>query len=116
MKDYEAGRCWESNAEAWTRLARAGWDVFRDYINTPAFFEMLPPVAGLRGLDIGCGEGHMAEELQTAGNAVTGLDVLEPRPVPEAAQAGSAGLDLDGGSVSKRVRDSNLRSTRRSRT
>ena len=87
MNDYEAGRCWESNAEAWTRLARAGWDVFRDHINTPAFFEMLPPVAGLRGLDIGCGEGHNTRLLKERGAAVYAFDIA-PAFVRRAAEAG----------------------------
>src|SRR5437016_3849060 len=57
--DYEeAGRLWNDNAEAWTGLARAGFDVYRDNLNTPAFFALLPDVAGLAGLDIGCGEGR----------------------------------------------------------
>src|SRR5437762_10574053 len=87
MNDYEAGRCWESNAEAWTRLARAGWDVFRDHINTPAFFEMLPPVAGLRGLDIGCGEGHNTRLLKARGAAIFAFDIA-PGFVRRAAEAG----------------------------
>jgi trans-aconitate methyltransferase len=35
-----------------------GHDIYRDHLNTPAFFAMLPDVEGLAGLDIGCGEGH----------------------------------------------------------
>jgi len=38
MDRREAGRYWESNALAWTRLARESWDVYRDAVNTPAFF------------------------------------------------------------------------------
>ena len=38
---------WEGNAETWTRHARAGYDVYRDALNTPAFLAMLPDVAGL---------------------------------------------------------------------
>ncbi len=58
MDHRRVGRMWDENAPAWTELARAGYDVYRDYVNTPAFLEMLPRVSGLRGLDIGCGEGH----------------------------------------------------------
>jgi len=58
MDHREAGRYWDANAEVWTLLARQGYDVYRDLLNTPAFFEMLPDVRGLRGLDVGCGEGH----------------------------------------------------------
>ena len=58
MNDREAGQLWNENADAWAELARAGYDVYRDHLNTPAFLAMLPNVSGLRGLDIGCGEGH----------------------------------------------------------
>jgi hypothetical protein len=38
----------ERNAPTWTRLSRAGFDVCRDHQTSPAFFEMLPDVNGLR--------------------------------------------------------------------
>ena len=43
--------CWEGNAEAWTRLVRAGYGRYRDRLNTPAFLAMLAPIAGVAGLD-----------------------------------------------------------------
>ena len=76
MNHLEAGRYWEGNAEAWTKLARAGYDIYRDYLNTPAFFEMLPDVAGLRGLDIGCGEGHNTRLLAARGvGSLAAIDI-----------------------------------------
>jgi SAM-dependent methyltransferase len=77
MDHEEAGRFWDGNAEVWTKLARAGYDVYRDHLNTPAFFAMLPDVAGLTGLDIGCGEGHNTRLLARRGARVTGLDISE---------------------------------------
>jgi len=77
MKHTEVKRYWDGNAAVWTRLARAGYDVYRDYFNTPAFFRMLPSVAGLAGLDIGCGEGHNTRLLARSGALVTALDVSE---------------------------------------
>lgn len=71
----EVAACWEANAETWTRHARAGFDVYRDLVNTPAFLAMLPPVAGLCGLDIGCGEGSNTRELARRGASITALDV-----------------------------------------
>jgi hypothetical protein len=58
MDHREVGKFWNENAKAWTELARAGYDLYRDYLNTPAFLAMLPEVQGLSGVDIGCGEGH----------------------------------------------------------
>jgi ubiquinone/menaquinone biosynthesis C-methylase UbiE len=75
MNHQEVGRYWDENAAVWTRLARAGYDVYRDYLNTPAFFEMLPEVSGLSGLEIGCGEGHNTRLLAKRGARVTAIDI-----------------------------------------
>ena len=77
MDHEEAGRYWNGNAVAWTKLARAGYDVYRDYFNTPAFFEMLPDVEGLSGLDLGCGEGHNTRLLAKRRACVTAVDISE---------------------------------------
>ncbi|WP_026304699.1 class I SAM-dependent methyltransferase [Kaistia granuli] len=66
---------WEANAEAWTRHSRAGYDVYRDALNTPAFLAMLPPIAGLDGLDIGCGEGSNTRQLARVGARMTAIDI-----------------------------------------
>jgi SAM-dependent methyltransferase len=71
----EVGRYWDGNAEAWTRLARAGYDVYRDYLNTPAFLEALPEIGGLQGLDIGCGEGHNTRLLARRGARLAAVDI-----------------------------------------
>lgn len=75
MDDREAGSFWDANAEVWTRLARQGYDVYRDFLNTPCFFSMLPDVSGLLGLDIGCGEGHNTRLLSLRGARVMALDI-----------------------------------------
>ena len=67
MKHTDVKRYWEENAEAWTRLSRRGYDVYRDHLNTPAFLAMLPDVRGLAGLDIGCGEGNNTAGWRGAG-------------------------------------------------
>ena len=77
MNHEEVGRYWNENADAWTTLARAGYDVYRDYLNTPAFFEMLPKVDGLNGIDIGCGEGHNTRLLANRGARVAAIDISD---------------------------------------
>src|SRR5881409_939155 len=77
MDHEEVGRIWNLNADAWTKLARAGYDVYRDYLNTPAFFALLPDVTGLAGLDIGCGEGHNTRLLAKRGAKMTAVDISE---------------------------------------
>jgi ubiquinone/menaquinone biosynthesis C-methylase UbiE len=77
MKHTDVKRYWEGNADAWTRLSRRGYDVYRDHLNTPAFFTMLPDVKGLSGLDIGCGEGNNTRLLSGLGARVAAFDVSE---------------------------------------
>lgn len=77
MNHEDVGRYWNGNAEAWTQLARAGYDVYRDHLNTPAFLEMLPEVSGLAGLDIGCGEGYNTRLLAKQGAQMTAIDIAE---------------------------------------
>ena len=64
---------WEANAESWTALARAGYDVYRDALNTPAFLAFLPTVTGLKGLDIGCGEAENTRTLARQGAVMSGV-------------------------------------------
>jgi ubiquinone/menaquinone biosynthesis C-methylase UbiE len=77
MKHTDVKRYWEGNADAWTKLSRAGYDVYRDHLNTPAFLAMLPDVKGLAGLDIGCGEGSNTRLLTGLDTRVTAFDVSE---------------------------------------
>jgi SAM-dependent methyltransferase len=75
MKSSEVAEMWEANAETWTRHARAGYDVYRDALNTPAFLAMLPPISDLHGLDIGCGEGSNTRELARLGAQMHAIDI-----------------------------------------
>ena len=75
MESDEVRKYWERNAKAWTQLSRAGYDTYRNYLNTPAFFALLPDVDGKRGLDIGCGEGYNTRLLAEHGAKVIGLDL-----------------------------------------
>lgn len=77
MDHEEVGRYWDANAEAWTELVRAGYDHYRDGLNTPAFLVMLPDVDGLSGLDVGCGEGHNTRLVARRGANMTGIDISE---------------------------------------
>ena len=94
MKRAEAARYWEANAETWTRHARAGYDVYRDALNTPAFLSLLPPIADRRGLDIGCGEGANTRELARRGARMHAVDVAPTflRHAREAERAEPLGI------------------------
>jgi ubiquinone/menaquinone biosynthesis C-methylase UbiE len=75
MDPREVAALWESNAETWTSHARKGYDVYRDALNTPAFLDLLPPVDGLSGLDVGCGEGANTRQLAQRGARMTAVDI-----------------------------------------
>ena len=75
MSARSVADCWEGNAETWTKYSRAGYDVYRDALNTPAFLDLLPPVRGLSGLDVGCGEGANTRAVARLGAQMTGLDI-----------------------------------------
>ena len=75
MDHNQVGRLWDENADAWTRLSRSGYDTYRDFLNTPAFLEMLPDIDGLRGLDIGCGEGSNTRQLADRGASMAAVDI-----------------------------------------
>jgi SAM-dependent methyltransferase len=92
MDDSAIRRYWDGNARAWTKLVRAGYDVCRDYQTSPAFFELLPDVSGLRGLDIGCGEGHNTRLLAARGAYVTALDISAEFIRESAAHPGSGSV------------------------
>jgi ubiquinone/menaquinone biosynthesis C-methylase UbiE len=77
MDDKEVGNYWEKNAENWTKLARSGYDRCRNLINSPAFFKMLPNIKGLKGLDIGCGEGYNTRIAAEKGAILTAIDLSE---------------------------------------
>jgi SAM-dependent methyltransferase len=89
---------WDANAPAWIELSRAGFDVYRDLVNTPAFLGMLPSVVGLRALDLGCGEGHNTRLLAGRGVEVVALDITEQfvRAASEFAPAGIRHVVGDG--------------------
>jgi len=77
VDDHDVARYWNENAPDWTRAVRAGWDVYREHVNNPAFLDMLPDLAGLRVLDLGCGEGYNTRRFADLGASVTGIDASE---------------------------------------
>ena len=83
MNHREVGRFWDANADAWTTLSRAGYDIYRDWVNTPEFLKLLPSIHGLRVLDIGCGEGYNTRLLAERGARVIGIDI-SPRFIAHA--------------------------------
>lgn len=50
---------------------------YRDYLNTPAFFDMLTDVNGPFGLDIGCIEGHNTRLLAERGARMAAINISQ---------------------------------------
>lgn len=76
-------------------LSRMGYDTYRDYVNTPAFMSMLPDVSGLKGLDIGCGEGHNTRLVAQRGAKMSAIDISSVfiRYAKEAEQKEPLGIE-----------------------
>jgi 2-polyprenyl-3-methyl-5-hydroxy-6-metoxy-1,4-benzoquinol methylase len=65
------------NASVWRNLARAGQGVYRDDLNTAAFWRSWREASGLSRLDIGCREGHNTRLLTKQGACVRAIDLSE---------------------------------------
>lgn len=100
MESAEIAAYWEGNAETWTRLVRAGYDVYRDAHNSPAFLAMLPPVKGLSGLDLGCGEGTNTRRVAELGARMAAVDIA-----PTFIRHAQAAEDLQPLGIAYRVAD-----------
>lgn len=94
MDDREVKKLWEGNADAWTLLARQGYDIYRDHMNTPWFLAMLPDVSGLKGLDVGCGEGNNTRLVARRGASMVGVDISRKFVSHAAASEADASLGI----------------------
>lgn len=74
MDHHQVGKHWDDLAPTWAAMGRGGYDYYRDSFNTPAFLEALPAIEDLKGLDIGCGEGHNARLLAERGAHMSAVD------------------------------------------
>jgi SAM-dependent methyltransferase len=101
IDDAANAELWEGNAAAWTALVRQGYDVCRDFLNTPAFLAMLPPVEGLEGLDIGCGEGNNTRLVAARGARLQAVDISPTfiRAAREAEEGAPLGISYLAGSA-----------------
>ena len=88
---------WEEQAENWVLWARApNHDSYWDY--GPAFHSLLPAPVGWT-LEMGCGEGRVARDLQQRGYRVVGLELSETL-VKYAARADVDSLYIRGNASS----------------
>ncbi len=67
---------WTASAPAWIELVDRG-ETNRELLLDGVMLEQCGDVAGLRVLDLGCGEGRFARMLSERGASVTGIDPIE---------------------------------------
>jgi len=66
---------WNENADSWFHLSEKGEDIWRDFVNTPAFLDMLPDISDKIGLDIGCGDGHNSRIIAQRCQSLIAIDI-----------------------------------------
>ena len=74
MNQENIKQLWEANATVWNEASNKGYDIWRDYVNTPAFLNMLPNVSERSGLEIGCGEGYNSHLLARYCHSLIAID------------------------------------------
>jgi SAM-dependent methyltransferase len=88
---------WEAEAANWIRWARApehdSYWYYRD-----SFFDDVVPPPGRRTLEIGCGEGRVARDLQDRGHTAVGIDT-SPTLLQHARASDPAGRYVRGDAI-----------------
>lgn len=75
--DADARAAWNEGAEAWEKAVESGADYYRHEVHGPALLRACGDVAGLRVLDLGCGQGFFTRELARRGARVVGVDLSD---------------------------------------
>jgi SAM-dependent methyltransferase len=103
--DVESVRAsWDDAADVYAEGQASGRDYYRYEFFGPAQLALCGDVAGMRVLDVGCGNGYFARELARCGARVTGIDI-SPRMIEHARRqewATSLGIEyhvLDAGAL-----------------
>ncbi|MGO4527049.1 class I SAM-dependent methyltransferase [Microvirga sp. 2MCAF35] len=75
LDEAAVAAAWDRNTETWTQEVRSGLDLYRELYTFPAFLSFMPPIAGKRTIDLGCGEGSNTRRFAKLGGLMTGVDL-----------------------------------------
>ena len=84
---------WITNASAWTDAVREGRIASRRNGTDAAIIDACKAKAGMRVLDVGCGEGWLSRDIASNGATVIGVDASEPL-IDAARGAGGATYEV----------------------
>lgn len=73
--ELDPGTAWDRGAAPWDIFVESGADFWRTEVHGSALVAACGPVAGLRVLDLGCGQGWFSRQLAQRGAEVTGVDI-----------------------------------------
>lgn len=97
---------WHGNAAPWTRAVREQAIESRKLVTDDAIVRAVLAQAPHRVLDVGCGEGWLAQRLSRAGLHVTGVDTVPELVAAASAQGGDfrelSYAELAAGALSER--------------
>lgn len=77
MKQKKIDKIWNENSANWCEASEKGYDIWRDYLNTPAFLAMLPDLTCLSGLEIGCGDGYNSRLIAETCKSLISVDISD---------------------------------------
>jgi len=75
-KESRIARSWTENAGSWANAIQNKLIGSRQSVTNAAIIEAIESVPGKQVLDVGCGEGWLARELDPLGYQVTGIDMI----------------------------------------
>ena len=93
--DDEVRRNWNQNARRWDAHYDDDGDANRRYQSDEPMLDLLGPVAGLRILDVGSGNGYLCRKLARAGASMTGIELSDEfcRIAPEREAREQLGIE-----------------------
>lgn len=77
MDHKKVAKLWDENAHVWVEASKNGFDIWRDYVNTPAFLNLLPDIKNMSGLDVGCGDAYNSRLIAQRCHFLTAIDISE---------------------------------------